>query len=99
VSIRIGCETDSVFSFFGAMVTAVSLSTIGLSVVTRRKTPVYSDDLLMQEARDLHLAANGFSIGDYEANTFTNGIFGLRSSSQILKRGSVRFPFTICIIY
>ena len=31
----------------------------------------------MQEARDLHLAANGFSIGDYEAKTFTIGIFGL----------------------
>ena len=77
MSSRIGSETDSVFSFCGAMVAAVSLSTIGLSVVTRRKTPMYSDDLLMQEARDLHLAANGFSIGDYEAKTFTIGIFGL----------------------
>ena len=31
----------------------------------------------MQEARDLHLAANGFNIHDYEARTFTIGIFGL----------------------
>jgi hypothetical protein len=41
------------------------------------KHAMYSDDLLMQEARDLHLAANGFNIHDYEARTFTIGIFGL----------------------
>jgi len=45
---------------------------------------VYSDDLLMLEARDLHLAANGFSVRDYEAPRFTIGIFGL----------SLRFPNT-----
>jgi hypothetical protein len=38
----------------------------------------------MQEARDLHLAANGFSLRDYEAPTFTVGIFGL----------SLKFPNT-----
>ncbi|HXY06578.1 MAG TPA: hypothetical protein VEI52_01895 [Terriglobales bacterium] len=41
------------------------------------KGSVYSDDLVLQEARDLHLAANGFSILGYDAPTFTISIFGL----------------------
>jgi hypothetical protein len=45
--------------------------------VTREISPVYADDLLVQEARDLHLAANGFYLRDYEAPTFTIRIFGL----------------------
>jgi hypothetical protein len=45
---------------------------------------VYSDDLLVQKARDLHLAANGFHLRDYEAETFTIRIFRL----------SLKFPNT-----
>ena len=41
-----------------------------------QNSSVYSDDLLMQEARDLHFAANGFSICNYKEPTFTIGIFG-----------------------
>lgn len=43
-----------------------------------RKTPVYSDSLLVKEGRDLYLAANGFSIRDYDMPTFTIGILGMR---------------------
>ena len=42
-----------------------------------RKTPSYSDRLLMEEARNLYLAANSFSSRDYDAPTFTIGILGL----------------------
>jgi len=38
----------------------------------------YSDALVMEEARNLYLAANGFSIQDYGASTFTIGFWGLR---------------------
>ena len=41
------------------------------------KSSGYSDDLVVQEARDLYLAENSFSICDYDAPTFTIGIFGL----------------------
>ena len=52
-------------------------SLVGSCLVSREKAPVYSDDLLLQEARDLHLTANGFNLRDYEAPTFTIRIFGL----------------------
>jgi hypothetical protein len=39
------------------------------------RTSVYPDDLLMREARDRYLAANGFSVADYAAPRFTLGIF------------------------
>lgn len=45
--------------------------------MTVRQTPPYPDSLLMKEARDLYLAANGFSVQDYDAPTFTIGIFGI----------------------
>lgn len=38
----------------------------------------HSDTVLLREARDLFLAANGFSVLDYGAPTFTIGILGLR---------------------
>ena len=45
--------------------------------MTVPKTPAYSDSLLVEEARNLYLAANGFSVGDYDAPTFTIAISGL----------------------
>jgi len=36
-----------------------------------------SDGLLLKDARDRYLAANGFSVQDYKASTFTLGILGL----------------------
>lgn len=41
------------------------------------KKPAYPDSLLVEEARDLHLIANGFHIRDYGAPTFALGILGL----------------------
>jgi hypothetical protein len=38
----------------------------------------HSDTVLLQDARDLFLAANSFSVLDYGAPTFTIGILGLR---------------------
>ena len=49
-----------------------------------QNSSLYTDDLLTQEARDLHFAANGFSIRNYEEPTFTIGIFGF----------SLKFPNT-----
>ena len=37
----------------------------------------YPDDLLLEEARDRFFAANGFSVRDYEAPTFTLQILGV----------------------
>jgi len=45
--------------------------------MTERRTPAYGDSLLVEEARNLYFAANGFSFQDYDAPTFTIGIFGL----------------------
>jgi len=42
-----------------------------------QKTSAFSDSLLMEEARNLYLAANGFSLRDYDASTFTIGFLGL----------------------
>ena len=44
----------------------------------RKPGTAYSDALVMEEARNLYLAANGFSIRDYRASTFTIGFWGLR---------------------
>lgn len=52
--------------------------------MSSRKTPAYSDSLLMGEARDLYLAENGFSVMDYHAATFTIRILGM----------SLKFPNT-----
>ena len=52
--------------------------------MTVRPTLAFPDCLQMEEARDLYFAANGFSTRDYDAPTFTLGIFGL----------SLRFPNT-----
>jgi hypothetical protein len=43
-----------------------------------RTISAYPDDLLMEEARNLYFAANGFSVCDYAAPNFTIGIFGLK---------------------
>src|SRR6266851_850554 len=43
-----------------------------------KSAPVYSDALVMEEARDVYLAANGFNIRDYGASTFTLGFGGFR---------------------
>jgi hypothetical protein len=43
-----------------------------------QETQTYSGSLLMEEARNLYLAANGFSVRDYDASTFTIGILGMR---------------------
>jgi hypothetical protein len=43
---------------------------------TKSTTP-YSDALMLREARNLFLAANGFKIADYAASTFTIGFCGL----------------------
>jgi len=45
--------------------------------MSARTNTTYSDNLLMREARDLYLSANGFSLADYHASTFTIGILGL----------------------
>jgi hypothetical protein len=52
--------------------------------VSERKISAYADSLLMEEARNLFLAANGLRVRDYEASTFTIGFLGL----------SVKFPNT-----
>jgi hypothetical protein len=39
-------------------------------------TTSYSDTLVLKEARNLYLVANGFRIEDYTAPTFTIGILG-----------------------
>lgn len=44
----------------------------------RKPATVYPDDLGMEDARNLYLAANGFSIRDYSASTFTLGFWGFR---------------------
>jgi hypothetical protein len=44
----------------------------------RKPAIVYSDALVMEEARNLYFAANGFSIQDYGASTFTIGFWGVR---------------------
>ena len=49
-----------------------------------RNIPTYSDSLIIEEARDLFLAKNGFSLRDYDASTFTIGVLGL----------SLKFPNT-----
>lgn len=38
--------------------------------------PTFSNCLRMEDARDLYMAANGFSVRDYDAATFTIGILG-----------------------
>jgi len=43
-----------------------------------QKTQTYSDSLLMEKARNFYLAANGFSVRDYDASTFRIGILGMR---------------------
>jgi hypothetical protein len=43
-----------------------------------RTISAYPDDLLMEEARNLYFAANGFSVRDYAAPNFTIGIFGFK---------------------
>lgn len=50
----------------------------------QKSAPAYADTLLLQEARDLYFAANGFSLRDYASSTFTIGIVGL----------SLKFPNT-----
>jgi hypothetical protein len=45
--------------------------------VSVRNIPAYSGSLLMAEARNLYLAANGFSARDYDASTFAIGVLGL----------------------
>lgn len=52
--------------------------------MNKRIIPSYSDSLLMEEARNLYFAANGFSVRDYAAPTFTIGILGF----------SLKFPNT-----
>jgi hypothetical protein len=42
-----------------------------------KQTAPYSDALTLEEARNLFLAANGFSVADYTAPTFTIGFGGL----------------------
>ncbi|HEV2488216.1 MAG TPA: hypothetical protein VGT03_00280 [Candidatus Acidoferrales bacterium] len=42
-----------------------------------RKSPICPGSLLVKEARDLYLAANGFRVQDYDASTFTIGTFGI----------------------
>jgi hypothetical protein len=44
--------------------------------MSARTAQAYPDNLLMEEARNLYFAANGFSIRDYVAPTFTIGIYG-----------------------
>jgi hypothetical protein len=46
-------------------------------VKARKPTTAYPDTMLLEEARDLYLAANGFRVEDYAAATFTIGILGL----------------------
>jgi hypothetical protein len=41
------------------------------------KVQPYPDSLLLQAARDSYMAANGFTIRDYTASTFTIGFWGL----------------------
>jgi hypothetical protein len=40
--------------------------------------PDYPDSLLIEEARNRYFSANGFSVHDYAAPTFTLGIFGFK---------------------
>jgi hypothetical protein len=53
-------------------------------VDVRKPTRAYSEALLLEQARDLFFAANGFSVADYSAATFTLGAWGW----------SLRFPNT-----
>lgn len=50
---------------------------VSTCLVSVRNIPAYSDSLLMEEARNLYLAANSFSVRDYDTSTFTIGVFGL----------------------
>jgi hypothetical protein len=52
--------------------------------MTVRQTPPYPDSLPMKEARDLYLAANSFSVREYDASTYTIHMLGL----------NLRFPNT-----
>lgn len=45
--------------------------------VAARKSPISPGSLLVEEARDLYLAASGFRVEDYSAPTFTIGILGV----------------------
>lgn len=47
-----------------------------IQIADAQLAPAYPDSLPMRDARDLHLAAHGFSIRDYDAPTFTIGILG-----------------------
>lgn len=38
----------------------------------------FSDDLRLEQARDLYLSRNGFNLQEYNAPTFTIGIFGVQ---------------------
>src|SRR5947209_20636156 len=43
----------------------------------RKSMPACPGTMLLQEARDLYFAANGFTLQDYVAATFTIGFLGL----------------------
>ena len=45
-------------------------------VNVREPTTAYSEALLVEQARDLFFAANGFSVADYAAAEFTIGVWG-----------------------
>jgi hypothetical protein len=44
----------------------------------RKPATAYPDNLGMEDARNLYLATNGFSIRDYGASAFTLGFWGFR---------------------
>jgi hypothetical protein len=55
----------------------VKLDVASIAAMTVGQNSPYPDDLLVEQARDLYFAANGFSLRDYDAPTFTLGILGL----------------------
>jgi hypothetical protein len=50
---------------------------VSTCLMSVRNIAAYSDSPVMEEARNLYLAANGFSLGDYRASTLAIGVLGL----------------------
>jgi hypothetical protein len=69
-------ETTSQKPFSRTAILAATGAGNKSTLVTEAMT--FPDDLRLEEARNAFMSANGFSVSDYQAATFTIGILGLK---------------------